>query len=150
MSTADAGESDREILVLTSRPDLDLAISLWLPGYWARRVDHVGAAVAAAGPDTVVLVEQDTLASAGGPPALRERGIYGPVIVLGSDEVVIDLVEDAVVHAPFGLEGVRGALELAVPQDDPAADGADRRRRAEAIGGRRRSWWSARSASRGV
>ena len=101
------------VAVVTARPDLDLAISLWLPGYQARAAHDPESLIGIVRGGGVGLLDLTPARCEPWLSALRRRGFDGPLVVMGSGEgTTIDL-DRRVVVAPLRLPDLAAAFELA-------------------------------------
>ena len=101
------------VAVVTSRPDLDLAISLWLPGYQARAAHDPETLIGIVGGGGVGLLDLVPARCEPWLSALRRRGFDGPLVVVAPSEgTTIDL-DRRVVVAPLRLPDLAAAFELA-------------------------------------
>ncbi len=132
--------ADTEVAVLSTRNDLDLAISTWLPGYCAQRTDDLDTVMDVTRRGGVVLIDLGTPRHEEWVSALQDRGFDGPVVFLDPQgEVTLDLRDRVIVPSPPSLSGLLSGFEMARSQqpvqprrrsapDEPKRPGRVRRR----------------------
>lgn len=136
--------TDTEVAVLSTRTDLDLAISTWLPGYAAQHTEDLDTAMDVARRGGIVLIDLGAARHEEWVTALRERGFEGPAVFLDpKGEVTIDLTDRVVVPSPPSLSGLlagfeeaqvtgRGPRRRSVADADPRIPARRRQRRSAA------------------
>jgi hypothetical protein len=111
--------SDIEVAVISHRADLDLAISTWVSGYLAHRVDDPTEAVDVAARGGVVLIDLAHPARAEALNELRTLGFRAPAVVLIPAEFdqARDLDGNVVLPTGSSIGLLKEALDAAYAED---------------------------------
>jgi len=107
--------ADVPVAVLSSRPSLDLAINIWVPGYVASSAKDVDAVIDLTDEGGVIVID---LGDANGPEFLRslhERQIDTPTVVVnvGDRELDPEIARDVVVADSTQVADLTNAFEAA-------------------------------------
>jgi hypothetical protein len=125
------------VAVVSHRFDLDLAITLWLTGYDARRLAHVDAVVDLTRDGGLVLLDPRSVACDSWMEQLRAQGYRGAIVLLGDGGSGPVTVPVDTVVSPWTLPGLQASFELALGARADGQNGVSdhrrRRRRSDTI-----------------
>jgi hypothetical protein len=127
-------DGDITVAVLSDRLDIDIAISLWLSGYTARRASEVDVVLDLTRDGGLVVLESRSVDCAAHMEELLELGYRQPFVLLEEGAEVTMSADGTAVRSPWTLDGLRAALELATTSGTSDAGGRPRSRNQGAAG----------------